>query len=398
MASVKKRPDGKWRARYRDPSGKEHARHFDRKVDAERWLAGVETAKARGEWVDPARARITVEDWSQRWTGTLGQLKQTTRARYAGLLRRQVLPRWGRTPLSAVSHADVATWITELSADGLSASSVRQAYRVLSLMLDLAVKDNRIVRNPAKGMRLPPARIPDKLFLDHRQVDALATACGETDGLVIYTLAYTGLRWGELAALRVRRVNLLRRRLEVAESVTEVEGHLVFDTPKSHQCRSVPIPRFLADALAQHLAGKGPDDLVFTARGGGVLRNNNFRRDVFDQAAIDAGLPGLTPHELRHTAASLAVAAGANVKAVQRMLGHASAAMTLDVYAGLFADDLDALADRLDQAAGAARPHGNPTLSSASSPDGLRTPADSARTSHDRKATRARRGPTKKPA
>ncbi|MEX5637974.1 tyrosine-type recombinase/integrase, partial [Parafrankia sp. FMc2] len=103
-------------------------------------------------------------------------------------------------------------------------------------------------------------------------------------------------------------------------------------------------------------------------------------------------------HELRHTAASLAVAAGANVKAVQRMLGHASAAMTLDVYAGLFADDLDALADRLDQAAGAARPHGNPTLTSASNADGLRTPADSVRTGHDRKATRARRGPTKKPA
>ena len=110
------------------------------------------------------------------------------------------------------------------------------------------------------------------------------------------------------------------------------------------------MPRFLADELADHLAGKAPGDLVFTAPEGGVLRNTNFRPRFFDPAAEKAGLPGLTPHELRHTAASLAVAAGANVKAVQQMLGHASAAMTLDVYAGLFADDLDAVADRLDRA------------------------------------------------
>jgi hypothetical protein len=86
-----------------------------------------------------------------------------------------------------------------------------------------------------------------------------------------------------------------------------------------------------------------------------MLRNNNFRRRVFGPAASSVGLPELTPHDSRHTAASLAVAAGANVKAVQRMLGHASAAMTLDVYADLFGDDMDAVADRLDEAAAASR-------------------------------------------
>ncbi len=114
----------------------------------------------------------------------------------------------------------------------------------------------------------------------------------------------------------------------------EVGGRLTWGTPKNHQRRSVPVPRFLADLLAVEVAGKGPDDLVFTSITGKPLRNLNFRRDSFDQAAVDAGLVGLTPHELRHTAASLAVSAGANVKAVQRMLGHASAAMTLDVYSG----------------------------------------------------------------
>jgi integrase len=108
------------------------------------------------------------------------------------------------------------------------------------------------------------------------------------------------------------------------------------------------MPRFLADDLATHVAGSSPDELVFVGARGGVLRNLNFRRDVFDRAATAAGLEGLTPHELRHTAASLAVASGASVKAVQRMLGHASAAMTLDVNAGLFEDDLDGVADRMD--------------------------------------------------
>jgi len=113
----------------------------------------------------------------------------------------------------------------------------------------------------------------------------------------------------------------------------------------------VPLPGFLADQLAEHVNGKPMNQLVFTAPDRGPLRNSNFRRDVFDRAAVSVGLRGLTIHDLRHTAASLAIGAGANVKAVQLMLGHASAAMTLDVYAGLFPDDLDALAARLHEAA-----------------------------------------------
>ena len=162
-------------------------------------------------------------------------------------------------------------------------------------------------------------------------------------------LAFCGLRWGEVAGLKVGRVNLLKRRLAVAETVSEVGGHLVWGAPKNHQARSVPIPNFLVDLLMSEISDKAPDDLVFTTWHGKPLRNLNFRRDVFDKAAADAGLSGLTPHELRHTAASLMVSAGANVKAVQRALGHASAAMTLDVYSGLFDDDLDGVAARLDQ-------------------------------------------------
>jgi hypothetical protein len=143
------------------------------------------------------------------------------------------------------------------------------------------------------------------------------------------------LRWSELAGLKVARVDLMRRRVEVAEAVTEIDGGtIVWGTPKSHERRSVPIPRFLADDLMPHLAGRAGYDLVFTPPAGGVMRNRTARRAWFNRAATAIGEPGVTPHELRHTAASLAASAGANVKAVQRMLGHASAAMTLDPVRG----------------------------------------------------------------
>lgn len=126
---------------------------------------------------------------------------------------------------------------------------------------------------------------------------------------------------------------------------------MMFGPTKTHQRRVVVLPRFLVDPLAEHLKDREPDDLVFSAPNGGVLRDSNFRHRVLAPAAESVGLAGLSPHDLRHTAASLAIAAGANVKVVQQMMGHASAAMTLDVYAGLFGDDPDSVAESLDAAA-----------------------------------------------
>lgn len=346
---------GRWRARYRDPSGRERARHFARKIDAERWLTAVENTKYRGEWIDPALARITVGDWSTRWLQGQSQLKPATRARYANIIRVQILPEWERHRLSAITHADVVAWVAKLQADGYAASTIRQVHRVFSLMLDLAVRDGRLPRNPATGVRLPRAAKGEPVFLTAFQVEQLARAAGEDYALFVRVLAYTGMRWGEATAVRVRRVDLMRRRIEVVHTAVELEGEMSYGTPKTHQRRTVPIPRSLVDELAKHMAGKDLNDLVFSTSRGEVMRNHNFRSRVFMPAGEAIGMPGLTPHDLRHTAASLAVQSGATVKAVQRMLGHASAAMTLDVYAGLFDDDLDSVADGLDRAAAKAR-------------------------------------------
>lgn len=347
MASIATRSDGRWRARYRDVAGKEHSRHFKRKVDAQRWLDEVTTAVTTGMYVDPGRSRITVGEWSRRWLDTKVDLKASTRARYEGLLRVNVLPSWSDVRLVDVTHEGVAAWVAELSASGLSAATVRQAHRVLSLTFSLAVRDGRLARNPADHVPLPRAAKVEKTFLTLDQVEQLAGATGR-HRLVILFLAYTGVRFGELSALRVRRVDLMRRRAEIVEAVAEVRGRAVFSTPKSHQVRTVPIPRFLVDELAQHIAGKCPDDFVFTSERGGLLRLQNFRHTVFDRAARAVGLDRFTPHGLRHTAASLAIASGADVKVVQQMLGHASATMTLDLYGHLYGDRLDEVADRMD--------------------------------------------------
>ena len=179
------------------------------------------------------------------------------------------------------------------------------------------------------------------------QVDELADAAGQYRTVILF-LAYTGVRFGELSGLRVRRLDLLRRRAEIVEAVAEVGGAAVFSSPKSHQVRSVPVPRFLVDELAQLVAGKRPEDYVFTSPRGGLLRLQNFRHTVFEPAVRKAGLDGLTPHGLRHTAASLAITSGADVKVVQQMLGHVSATMTLDLYGHLYGDRLDEVADRMD--------------------------------------------------
>jgi integrase len=188
------------------------------------------------------------------------------------------------------------------------------------------------------------------LYLRADEVTALASACADRQsgaGGVVMLLAWSGLRWGEMVALRWGAVDTAKRRIRVKASATEVGGRLVWGTPKTHETRTVIVPRFVVAALGT--VGM-PDELVFTAPKGGPLRIGNFRRDVWRAAVKASNMPAdLVPHDLRDTAASLAISTGASIKAVQRMLGHASAAMTLDVYGSLFEEDLEALADRLEE-------------------------------------------------
>jgi integrase len=255
--------------------------------------------------------------------------------------------------LGEIRHSEVQAWVSELS-KRKSATVVIRAYGVLAGMIDIAVKDRRIPSNPARGANLPRKTGKERHYLTHAQVQLLADE-SRANGTLVLFLAYTGLRWGESVGLRVHSVDMTRRRVLVRANAVNVRGTIIPGTPKSHEARSVPFPAFLAEPLERLCEGKTRDQLVFgdgveytptPTQGDGWFAGARKR-----SVDVDPGFPAaLTLHDLRHTAASLAISAGANVKAVQRMLGHASAAMTLDTYADLFDDDLDAVAEALDLA------------------------------------------------
>jgi integrase len=353
MAHIEKRPNRRkpWRVRYRDPLGRERSRSFARKADADRFMATVQADLIRGDWTDPRLSKITVEEWAERWFRTKSHLKPKTLAGYRSNLQAHVIPAFAGYQLRHVDRMAVEEWVADLQASGLGPSGIRQARQVLNSMLTLAVDAGYLPSNPVEGVRTPRQPEPSMRFLDTDQVEQLATSIREPYGTLVYLLAYGGLRWGEAAALRRRRCDLLRSRIEVAESVSDVGGELYYGSTKNHRSRIVGIPGFLRDLLAEHLARHVPsnrDALVFTSPLGAPLRNSNFRRQVWYPAVEQAGLPnGLRIHDLRHTCASLLIAAGANPKAVQLHLGHSSITVTMDRYTHLFPSDVDDLVRRL---------------------------------------------------
>jgi integrase len=161
-------------------------------------------------------------------------------------------------------------------------------------------------------------------------------------------LAYTGIRWGEAMGLRVRDVQFLRRRLSIHDNAVQIGARHVVGPTKGGDARSVPIPAFVLDELSVQRAGKASGDLVFAGTDGGYLPRPKSSNGWFTRAVREAGVQAITPHDLRHTCASISISLGVNVLALSRMLGHKSAKITLDTYAELFDTDLDAVASVLD--------------------------------------------------
>jgi integrase len=350
----------RYRVRYRTPENRSTDKSgFTTRRDAQAFAATLEVSKLSGTYIAPAAGRMTVGQVARQWLdSSSATVKATTMAKHESAWSFRVEPRWGSVAVSDVRPPAIKAWVAQLHAAGVGAASIESALDVLRGALGTALDDRALLVNPAAGVKPPRRKLSKRGYLTIPQVEALAVEAmtGRPEfGTVVGFLAYTGLRWGEMAALRVESFDMLRRRVHVTEAVAEVRGKLVWGTPKDHERRSVPFPAFLAPPLAQLMKGKARGDLVFTGAKGAVLAVSRFRPRVFAPAVsrareADATFPIVTPHDLRHTAASLAVSAGANVKAVQTMLGHASAVLTLDTYSDLFPDDLDAVAARLDDA------------------------------------------------
>jgi integrase len=343
-----------WRARYRGPDGRERSKSFRRKVDAERWLRDQEGQVDRGLWLDPSAAKVPLADYAELWLAGR-QIKPKSVATYRSLLDSRILPEFGEWQLRQITPDVVRAWVAGMVDAGLSPWRVGAARDVLKSILGQAVDDGVLGRNPVSTVRTPSKKPRRQRFLTPDEVAKLAAACEsrqEGAGAFVRFLAWSGLRWGEATALRGSDVDLGKRRVKVRRAYSEVNGQLIEDSPKTHEHRTVIVPRH---ALPIGTDGCTPADLVFTAPRGGPLRSSHFRSRVWLTAVAECGLGDLMPHDLRDTAASLAISSGASVKAVQRMLGHKSAAMTLDVYGGLYDDDLEELADRLEALHGAYR-------------------------------------------
>ena len=324
---------GRYLVRYKKPDGVHAGRRgFLSRVDASAYLAFIEASIARGRYVDPMSARVTVAELAPAWLAfQAAVLKPSSAHSLHSAWRVHVAPRWANLRLADITHGRVRAWITDL-AGSHGASTVIRAHGVLAGMLDVAVRDRRLLENPARGIRLPRKTPARRAYLTHAQVSRPA-GHARHPGLV-YLLAYTGLRWGEATALRVGDVDPDRRRVHVQENAVSVNGTIHVGSPKTHRTRSVAYPGFVAPFVDRAIAGRDPGALLF-GNGSEHLALPNSQDGWFAAAVRRAqtdepGFPRVTPHDLRHTAAGLAIRAGANVKAVQRMLGHASAVMTLD--------------------------------------------------------------------
>ncbi len=365
MAWVTRTEQGRWKARYRAPDGRTRSKTWDRKTDAEKWLRAELSRRDRHEWVDPAMSKTTFGDWVPRWKSTRGNLAASTLAMQASLLENHVGPWFRDWPLGRVTPTDMQAFVVDLEAKGLSASTVRQCYLIAKGVFDTAVDAGMIVRTPARSVTLP--RLPDQemRFLTREEVGAVASAAGEYQALVL-AAAYTGARFGELAALRIDRLDLLRRHLTVAFTLSDVRGQWSLKAPKtSASRRQIALPRFLCDALSQHLASIpiDGDGFVFQAPRGGPLRRSNFRRRVWLPAVRQSVGQPMRFHDLRHSHVAMLIAQGEHPKTIQARLGHASIATTLDTYGHLFEGLDEAAADRLDAAtAPSARPQASGTV------------------------------------
>lgn len=355
----------RWRARYVDAEGREHAKSFTRKIDAQRWIDEVTAAVVTGQYVDPKAGQVTFRDYAERWRKIQVQ-RPSSQAHVETMLRRHTYPTFGDRPLSSILPSDIQAWVKGLA---LAPATVGVVHGIVSTIMKAAIRDRRIMSNPCDGTKLPKVERKKIVPLTTEQVTAVRDALPPQLQALVTLAAGTGMRQGECFGLTVDRVKFLERQVIVDRQLVTVAGaQPTLGPPKTAASnRTIPLPQVVVEALAAHLAAfpPGPDGLVFTWAGKPLRRSTFGYR--WRAAADAAGLPdGTGFHALRHYYASLLIRHGESVKTVQVRLGHASAVETLDTYSHLWPDSDDRTRDAIDSVLG-------------STADGLRTQTSSTR-------------------
>ncbi|GAA4747859.1 hypothetical protein GCM10023350_35970 [Nocardioides endophyticus] len=349
------RPNGRWRARYRDSNGREHARHFVQQDDAQQWLDEVTAPSTIGRPTQPPGDGVTFREYAEMWR-SIRLHRASSSAHVETMLRRHVYPTLGDRRLVTIVHSDIQSWVCILSAaGGLAASTVRVVHGIVSSIFLAAIRDRRLVTNPCEGTRLPTRERRLVVPLRTEQITRLrAEVPHELRALVTFT-AGTGMRQGEVFGVTRDRLQLdgddpvviVDRQLRTLPGPTTALGLLKTTSSR----RIIPLPRVVVKALNEHLQGQelGENGLVFTLAGRPIARSTFGH--VWRPAAQAAGLSELTGsgmHALRHYYASLLIRYGESVRTVQARLGHASPSETLETYAHLWHDSDDRTRSAID--------------------------------------------------
>ena len=370
MAKIRERSaadGGGYQVRYYGPDGRRRARTFPRKKDAQNFANTVETDKLRGQWVDPKLAKTPFEDFVAAYLDTLSHLRPSTRLKVEGHLRNYILPTFGKLQIVEIRPSDVRAWITAMLNHGLSPATAKAVHGTFSRIMNQAITDGLIGRSPSVGVKLPKEGPGEEMrVLEPSQVKAVADAIDPRYRALIFTAAYTGLRWSELVALKTRNVDLDKGVVHVRESLVEVNGTLYAGSTKTGAVRTVSLPRFLVQMLQGHLDefGSGSSH-IFTSAEDKPLRRNFYRRHYLPSlvsSGVDPDLclcededcdrrhvPLYRFHDLRHTCAALLIAQGAHPKEIQERLGHSTIRITFDRYGHLFPSLDERLKDGLDE-------------------------------------------------
>lgn len=372
--AVKKLPDGvkRWQADWTTADGVRQRKRFATKREAEEFHHTTVRSIRGGTFVDPrASNKVTVGQLYAEWierialVGASGRKPASPKTvdNYRRCYENYVAPRWAHTPVSNVRYDDVAEWITTLKGqDGLSAgvTTRREVGLYFGRLMGFAVKKRLLAANPTKDALGQTDYVPAKekqrqhVYLTMPQLTALARECHGFE-LFVMLAGTCGLRWGEITALTFDDLELGKTpSVSVSRAFSEISGKLVLGSTKGGESRVVPLPRLIAQRFMQTESGLGTER-IFAGGRGSVLRNSMWTSRHYTPAIgrateTDPSFPRPTFHDLRHTAVSLAISHGANVKVVQRIAGHASATMTLDTYAGLFDHDLHDSAGRINSA------------------------------------------------
>ncbi len=363
MASIERKAtaagDPRWEVRHR-VRGREVSRTFRTRADAIAYRRQIEHDELVGVAFDPKGGKITLDAWWEKWWPSNVHLRISTRTRDAVMYNARIKPTLGAIPLADLDRAALRSWVAELRADGLAPSTIHKCAQILSKALRAAVDEGRLGRNAAERLDLPRVEREEMRFLNPAQVATLADEIEPVYRALVLLGAYGGLRLGEMLALRRDRIDLLHATVDVSETVGHPDGKVFVGPPKTRAGRRrVPIPRIVVEALDAHLATvkPGQDALLFPGtRGGGYLHGEHFRVDTWHPAVARAGLAPLRPHDLRHTAVALWIAAGASPKEIASRAGHTSVVTVLDRYGHLLPGSEDKVNDALDALAEAAIP------------------------------------------